>query len=312
MKKILLLFFLLLQQLAFGQVATVDTIVLRIDPEVAMGGVSSKIYNEVTYIPLQNSKECVIGEVSKLEVVDKFYIVFDRGLDQIVIFNQDGSYHAKCANIPGLHKTANMINNFNYNVFGDFAVNKLKQEIIVRTRLDLGNLYIFNYQGALKRKVPLETNDNNKRFLGFACLDSSRYVYCVQPFSLQKNTSDGNNYIVYFTDNFSSDLKKELSFIPNTIAGGDLLATLNGPFYQSGASDKCFFTHSYDYNLYLMNRDGISRVFKVLLPLDYSVPNDFLTNGEKYKSKRVEYLMNNKQKVYIISDVYNFGDYLFF
>lgn len=313
MKKVILFFFLLLQNLAFGQVATLDTVVLRIDPEIAVGGISGKIYNEVTYIPLQNSKECVIGEISKLEVVDKFYIVYDRGLDQIVIFNQDGSYHAKCVNIPGLHKNSGMANNFNFNIFGDLAINRLKQEIFVKTNLDRENLYVFNYEGSFKRKVPLEASSPIKRFSGFAFLDSTRCVYNLNSSSLQQRTSEAINYMIYYSNNFLVDLKKELAYDPKTIAkGGDVQVTFDGPFYQSGSSNKCFFTRSYDYNLYLIDEKGISQVFKMLLPIDYSVPNDFLTNEEKYKAKRAEYLDVNRQKVYSISDVYNFEDYLFF
>ena len=311
MKRLILISFLLFQKLAFGQITAPDTVVLRIDPEIAKGSTAGKTYTEVNYIPLQNSEQCVVGEISKLEVVDNYFIVFDRGLDQILIFNKDGSFHAKCAPIPGLHKNASMMNNFNFNVFGDLAINRAKQEIVVKTRLDRENLYIFNYEGDLQGKVSLGTKSNVKRFWGFAYLDSSRCIYTGRPFSLEQD-SVSKAYLLCISDHFSSVLKEEISFSPRDISKrGVVLTTLDGPFYQSGTAGECFFSHSYDYNLYLINGNGIGKVYKVLLPADYSLPCDFLTNEKKYKSG-AEYLLNNSQKVYAITDVYHMGDYLFF
>jgi hypothetical protein len=313
MKK-LILFFSILQKLTFGQIAPVDTVVLRIDPETAIGGTSKNIYNEITYIPLENSKACVVGEISKLEVVDNYYIVFDRGLDQIIIFNQDGSYHAKCVDIPELKKNSNMSNNPNFNKFGAFAVNRISKEIFVKTNLDRGNLYVFDYNGNFKRKSTLKTtNDNLTRFFGFAFLDSDRCVYNVPAYSPQKPSSAVMNHMLYYSNNFLSDHLNELAYNPATMASGmDVQLTFDGPFYYFGAVDKRFFTRSYDYNLYLLDKEGINQIFKMLLPLHYSIPNDFLTNEEKYRSKRIEYLTINSQKVYLITDVYRFGDYLTF
>lgn len=313
MKRLILFFFLMLQKFAFAQVAVPDTVVLRIDPEAAMGGLSAQFYSELTYVPLENSKKCVIGEVSKLEVVDKYYIVFDRGLDQIVLFNQDGSFHSKCANAPGLRKTSSMMNNFNFNVFGDFAVDRLNSEIIVKTNLDRDNLYVFDYEGVFKRKVSLDFGEAVKRFWGFACLGDGRCVYNVNASSLQQNAGAVENHVLHYTNNLSYDSKKELPYTPNLIAkGADVQTTFDGPFYQSGTVDRCFFTRSYDYNLYLIDGAGIKQVFKMLLPLEYCVPNDFLTNEEQYKTKRFEYLNNNRKQVFSVSNIYSTGDYLFF
>lgn len=311
MRKLLPIFFLLLTNLAFGQITIPDTSVLRIDPDAAMGGASGSIYNEVTYIPLQNSKDCVVGEISKLEVTDKYFIVFDRGLDQVMIFNKDGSLHAKCAAIPGLHKTANMINNFNFNIFGSIAVNREKHEIVVRTRLDFKNLYTFNYDGVFKKKIPLKTLFLKIPFWDFAYLDGNCFVYSGYPTSIKQNPDSEKNYILHISNSSSSESPKAISYDPKNIPKGrGIQITLDGPFYYSGISGRCFFTRSGDYNLYLIDSKGIVKIYKVLLPIDYSVPADFLTNEKKYQSPGTDYLINNTQKVFSISDVYTLGDYL--
>jgi len=310
MRFLLLTSIALLPIASIGQVATIDTTVLRIDPEIAMGSTTRRVYKEVNYIPLQNSEQCIVGEISKLVVVDNYFIVFDRGLDQILIFNKDGSFHAKCTAIPGLHKNATMVNNFNFNVFGDFAVNLMNREIVVKTRLDHENLFVFNYQGEFKKKIPLMVNNNIKRFWGFAYLDSNRCVYTGRPVALQNNKGS-KAYLLCISDNFSSNLKEEIPFNPQDIVKERYVkTTLDGPFYQSGTSGECFFTRSYDYNLYLINVKGISRVYKMLLPLYYTLPSDFLTDKNKYNN--VDYLNNNRQLVYSISDIYRLNDCLFF
>lgn len=290
-----------------------DTTLLRVDPDDALGGTATDLLKDVVYIPLENTPASVVGEIAKLEVVEKYFIILDRSLDQVLIFNRDGSFHTKCEKIPGLVKNTAMNDNFNYNMFGDFAIQREKQQIVVRTNLDKENLFVFNYDGDFSDKIPLSKKNNGTRFWGYAFLNGDTSVYYVSP-TIFKPESDGTcAYELYLSDNFSSNFKQEISYEQNNIAKGiDATVNLAGPFYYSGIKNSCFFVRSYDYNIYNINANGIKSIYKVLLPLSYSVPIDFLVNEEKYRSKRREYLQKNNQLVYVISNVYSLDNMLIF
>jgi len=289
-----------------------DTTVLRLDPEDSMGGTCNETFDEITYIPIENSQRCIVGKISKLEVLDNYFIVFDRSMDQVLVLNKDGSLHAKCENIPGLHKNGNMINNFNFNIFGDFTVQSDKQQILIRTNLDKENLFIFNFDGLFKGKIPLTKKNNGTRFWGFSYLDSNTFVYSVSHSTFEQDSAQSVAKELYLTNDFSSNIKSEIPYDHNNIAkAGDVEVNMDGPFYHSSINNSCFFTRSYDYNIYKIDKKGISDVYKVMLPMAYSVPTDFLYNEKKYRSKRRDYLNVNRQIVYALSNIYSIGPKLF-
>src|SRR5689334_22569280 len=68
---------------------------LRIDPSNAVGGNASDFFTEVNYIPLETTGESLFGSISKLEITDDYFIIFDYNTHAILIFNKDGKFHAK-------------------------------------------------------------------------------------------------------------------------------------------------------------------------------------------------------------------------
>ncbi|MDF2476872.1 MAG: 6-bladed beta-propeller [Sphingobacterium sp.] len=311
--KILLLLLILMVNGVSAEQPAQDTMFLRVDPDDALGGTATDLLKDIVYIPLENTPASVVGEIAKLEVVEKYFIILDKSLDQVLIFNKDGSFHAKCEKIPGLVKNSAMIDNFNYNVFGDFAIQREKQQIVVRTNLDRENLFVFNYDGGFSGKIPLSKKNNGTRFWGYAFLNGDTSIYHISPTIFTQESDETGTYELYLSDNFSSNFKQEIPYEQNNIARGmDVLVNLAGPFYYSGIKNSCFFTRSYDYNIYNIDANGIKSVYKVLLPISYSVPIDFLVNEEKYRSKRQEYLQKNNQLVYVISNIYSLGNKLIF
>lgn len=313
-KILLLLFFLIIiVNSASAKQLLQDTTVLRIDPDDAHGGACKEMFTDITYIPLENTSASVVGEISKLEVVKKYYIILDRSMDQVLIFNTDGSFHARCEKIPGLSKSAGMATNFNYNVYGDFAIQRNKEQIVIRTNLDRENLFVFNYDGIFTGKIPLAKSNNGTRFGGYAFLDDNTNVYAVKPTAFRQDSSATGANELYLSNNFSSNFKREIPYDQNNIAKGpDVAVSMAGPFYHTGIKGSCFFTRSYDYNIYKIDPQGIKKVYKMVFPIAYSIPPDFLVNEEKYKSKRLEFLSKNSQLIYVLSHVYSLNDNLIF
>ncbi|TWF33937.1 6-bladed beta-propeller protein [Chitinophaga polysaccharea] len=311
-KLLLLILFTSLQMYSLAQQKQIpDTTILRIDPSNAMGGNCDKIYSDINYIPLENSKQCLISEINKLEVVGGYFIVLDASSDQILVFNKDGSFHAKCGNIKGLHKNPSI----RRNMFRDFCINRYRDQIVVRSGLDPENLYLFDYNGEEVGKTALANIDNVKGLNGINYLDKSTCVYAISSIYANPDTSKYKPFELFIVDSISSNTIAEVPYNPNEIANAkwmDVQIVLAGPLYYSGINGTCFFTRSYDYNIYKINNRGVSDIYKVLLPIDISLPVDFLVNEEKYRGKRIDYLTNNRQKVFVISNVFVLGDNLLF
>jgi hypothetical protein len=105
MKQLILLFFWLiaLHLIGFTQIhpgsgLSLDKIML--DPSSGVGGTASQIYDEVDYIPLETTKESLFGEISQLQITDKYFIILDKETDAILFFNRDGSFHHKINKFP--------------------------------------------------------------------------------------------------------------------------------------------------------------------------------------------------------------------
>jgi hypothetical protein len=131
------LFLLMLAPVA-AAAQTVET--LRLDPDNAMGGSVSQLFDAVEYIPLQTTKESLFGRVDKLIVTREYYFVHDRTTDQILLFKKDGKYFSK-VQMQRYVKTSTP------DMFGinTFAVDEYNKWIIVNHLSRQGSIYIFNY-----------------------------------------------------------------------------------------------------------------------------------------------------------------------
>ncbi|WP_449438730.1 6-bladed beta-propeller [Pedobacter steynii] len=80
------------------KVIPVDTskmMTLRIDPMNANGGNASEIFESVTYIPLETTKESTFGIIEHLEVTDDRFVILDKNTNCILLFKKDGKFVGK-------------------------------------------------------------------------------------------------------------------------------------------------------------------------------------------------------------------------
>lgn len=81
-------------------------------------------------------------------------------------------------------------------------------------------------------------------------------------------------------------------------------------FYKSG--NQLYFVRPYDYNIYLFDSSGgLHCLFSVILPIQHTLPSDFLSNL-KFRNKWIEYTTENSQVVHTFSNVYEINGWLTF
>src|SRR5690606_21767460 len=87
---------LLLLFLNFNKAKSQFERIVRIDPQSAKGGKVLDIFDSVSYIPLETTKESQFGEINQLIVTEENYIILDnRTTNCILIFTKDGKFKAK-------------------------------------------------------------------------------------------------------------------------------------------------------------------------------------------------------------------------
>ncbi|MGE7777771.1 6-bladed beta-propeller [Chitinophaga sp. NPDC101104] len=69
--------------------------VLRIDPSQAYGGNISDFFSDVTYIPLETTKESLFGDIGKLIVTDSSFVIADMDTRSTLFFRPNGRFAGK-------------------------------------------------------------------------------------------------------------------------------------------------------------------------------------------------------------------------
>lgn len=285
MRPLIVLTLLFLTSGAFAQQ------VLRIDPDGAMGGSSSQIFDSVTYIPLESSKESLFGRVDKLVVTDHFFFILDHNTDVIVVFRKDGRFYSKISMESLIHTP-----NREFLGIRDFTVNEATGTILVRHSEDLGSLYALDLHGKLKRRI------SDKVWWDFHCMDNNHYLMVSGGDIVDSARHIDGNCII--TDTSTSVLEKSL--LRHVELGYNL--TL-GEAITGGQGRSVFYTRTFDYTAYRIDTQGIADTYRFIFPHSYSLPANFLDTA--FMPKQRDYLEKN-DAVTGISGVYKIGENLLF
>jgi len=87
-----------------GVIASIRTVAqtehfkLRILPDQASGGNVSDYFESVEYIPLETTKESLLGDVHQMIVTNGSYVIYDNDTKSVYFFDLKGSYLMKVRN----------------------------------------------------------------------------------------------------------------------------------------------------------------------------------------------------------------------
>lgn len=284
MKKLLIL---LTAAFPFFAVAQ-KTTALHIDPESAMGGKALQIFDSITYIPLENTKESTFGSMEHLQVSKNYFIFFDNGTKAILVFNKNGKLHGKitAANIPGMARN----NSF---LLADFVVNQFSENIYLYYNNansnkvnDVHRVAVFKPDGGLLKIIPLDTSIIKAfQFSNFAFIDSKTTV-----FARDFNVSRQDEYFAIIKD-FKTVVKnivpvKENDPFSNDAKNFDIISV---------SSKGSFWQRQYDYTLfYLTNNEDNVESFRFVFPAPISLDSTFYKNSVLTKDLKYSNEFNRK------------------
>lgn len=280
-------FFVFVVSTTIGQINAI-----RIDPENANGARVSQLFDSVEYIPLENSSESEFGRVDKLFVTSDFFYILDHSTDAIYLFKRNGEFYNKIE-LTHWIKTPNR----EYLGIRDFMVNELTGNLIVSHWQKQGNLYFFNPKGVLLKVL------KHNSWLAYGNIDNAHYlVESMDDINDTTNNIFGSCIVTDSSFTLKKGFLKKLHSDFNIIAGNNLTHASN--------SKSAIYTRSYDYNAYVVGAEGLKETIRFIFPYSNSLPSDFLE--PVYSHKRADYLSQNRNVIYSISDLYRLQDVLLF
>ena len=137
------------------------------------GEVESTEYTDLTFIPLDNARECQLSHVSRLKVTDAgYYILNDAEHPSVFLFNVDGTYNHKVGGV-GRSKSE-------YLNIMDIAANTSGDTIAILT---LSDLKYFDADGKFIASYPIRDKQRWENVLhapeGFVCSRNYRGTDCL-------------------------------------------------------------------------------------------------------------------------------------
>lgn len=259
-------------------------IVLKIDPQNSRGATVSEVFDEVRFIPLETKKESIFGSISKLDKIDSNFVIYDGETNAILIFTGNGNYIHKIKAGDGASGPRSLYN---------FEVKKENNGYVIAIK-DERWMFFYDQAGKFLKKAPLDWN-----------LKVLNREYSLREYWLDKD-STLYEYVIFKNDHLVS------KYFPRTKRKNDIFQTANG-LNQQDLETNYFLTRAYSYDIYKLILPSISLVYRIIFPKANSLPPDFLNNPTYIgRDNRTNYFNANKEVIYGLSNVHQFGDNLFF
>lgn len=271
---------------------------ILVNPDVAIGVPTSRIFNEVRFIPLETTKESLFGGISRMVVTHDYFIILDqdRYSNSILFFDKKGKFIHKIRGEDVNKNLSNQIFSFNYSPAGTIVALNHKGE------------YEYDLNGNLIKKLPLESLSKTSKRIGaaFAYFRTGEKV----ELNLFPSIKDSVDYELVITNEKSGSEKKLFPFNGST---GNPFARgyITPPFYETMNDSTLLFTRPYDYIIYSLSPQSAAAKYHFIFPENISLPPGF--REEYANNKKIDSFSAQKPEAIIqLNNVWEFGSLLFF
>lgn len=267
---------------------------LRIDPAGAMGGLAGQIAEEVSFIPLETTRQSLFGSIDQLEVTKKYFIILDRQTNAVLIFDRSGKFHSKIAGKEIGYDDRHNMYVFYYDKYNDLV------------QIPFGNQsFCFNMKGKLTKKIKVPNYGN-------VLFNIKHNLTAYYGYSADRRWKDSVAYELIIA-NENNILQKYLAYnlkLANPPARDVLNSNHTINFYPYDDT-AVFFLRPYDYTIYDLSPRNFRPAYRFIFPLSNSLPRDFTTDST-LNGRRIRFLRENGNIIHGISNTYRVGDNLFF
>lgn len=277
--------------------------IIRIDPNSAIAETETILFDSIRYVTLETTKQSEFSMISQLTIISDRYVILDGNLDIILIFDKNGKFIKK---IVPLEK-----NEVPFAVIYDYIVNEGDKTIVYRSAQTYDS-HVYDLDGNFLRK---ETKKNAVKET--ALIKNVEAKYYDYNKNILKAEDKGYPNLITFDRKTGAKIESYLHFDPNVVESKELLSSSR--FFYRSDDDFLLFNQPYHNTIYQLSCDGkLTEKYKLILPMENSIPQDFLTNPI-YDGKRLKYVKDRSITIdnpratplfYKFENVYQKGNWL--
>ncbi|MDR0724817.1 MAG: 6-bladed beta-propeller [Prevotellaceae bacterium] len=231
-----------------------------VDPGIAEKVYASKIFDSIVYIPLETTAQAIVGEITKVEIIDSLIYCLDRQTHAIWCFNQKGKY------VNHIHKRGQGPGEY-VSIF-DFTVDRLNNLIAILDR-NTKKILWYTLSGKFVKSTKLEVSPSN-----FGLLNDNKILAYTRGVDIFMKGNDGTLGYNYFI--IDSTGKTDAYFPYN-----DVTDNLVGNKIMEVNDNKVLATYAANDIIYEFDMDGNLTLKHVIDFGKYRIPLE-KTKDEKY------------------------------
>ncbi|WP_316846454.1 6-bladed beta-propeller [Pedobacter psychrodurus] len=275
---------------------------IRINPVQAYGGKVSEYFEKVEYIPLETSKKCMLGYVTRLIVTDSSFVVYDADTHSVYFFTLLGKFITKIkGKAESLGENIEFNNSLNCIEFSRGARSSHTREKKYYSKS--GKLIDNNNEAPSSSKNPEMLPFGN----GYFALANGCFI---------PNLKSVKDSIVYRLETYKNDILYK-SLLPVNQKENEAICAINGFLMLPERVDGNAFYIStpLDYKVYHVDKDDAKPVFQFVFPRERVFAKEILTSHDKelIKATAEKYFLNpDPLKIMNVSNIFYKGDNLFF
>ena len=301
---------LLLTYVAAGQ----SPQTLYFDPASTIGAPASRIFESITYIPLETTKQSLFGQISRLVVTPQYFIIFDYDTQGLYFFDKSGKFIKKYKDDKYQLGSMQFIEkdnalyllqaNKNFKPTQEF-IDELVRNPFSKNSRKYARAVLYDLTDIQKEQIK-EVPDFSI-YMANPFYFSNEWLYSIV--LEDKDAKDSVDYELKVSDGN----KTLRSYFPYAKRNSSYLADPgNIEFFPANNAKAVYFTRPYNYSIYQYTSDSITALYNFVLPFENTVPKTFFTKQFSSRNELREYRQTNAGYVWKINGLVPFNNYLFF
>ncbi|HTH30342.1 MAG TPA: 6-bladed beta-propeller [Lacibacter sp.] len=288
---------------------------LYFDPTSTIGAPASRIFESITYIPLETTKQSTFGQISRLVVTAQYFIIFDYDTQALYFFDKAGKFIKKYKDDKYIIGNMQFFEKENalYILQSNKNFKPTQQFIdeLVRNPFSQSNR---KYARAVLYDLTDITKEQIKEIPEFTIYMANPYYLAPKQWAYSiiledKDAKDSVDYELKISDGN----KTLRTYFPYAKRNSSYLSDIQSiDFFSTSNSNTLLFSRPYTYSIYQLTADSISHLYNFVLPFENTIPKAFFNKAFSSRNELREYKQINPGYVWEISRLVPFNNYLFF
>ncbi len=311
MRNIFAALFLLMASLAAGQSAQT----LYFDPNSTIGAPASRVFESISYIPLETTRQSLFGQISRLVVTDQYFIIFDYDTQGLYFFDRSGKFIKKYKDDKYTVASMQLMEKENalylLQINKNFRPTELERDELVRNPFSKNSM---KFGRSVLYGLADIQSEQITEIKGFAISMTNPHYLAPDQWAYSVVLEDKNaKDSVDFELKISNGSKTLRAYFPYAKRNSSYLSDPgNIEFYNTGQPGTLLFSRPYNYSIYQLTPDSATILYNFVLPFENTVPKTFFTKEFSSRNELREYKRINPGYVWRINGLVPVNNYLFF